>query len=136
MCSRGGRCTARIYRELKTITLLAPFDRADRNRIAVLAGCGESHGAFHLLGHRHYSAGGIDGARDRGVGRANGRRSWRVIECNVRERGGTHHCCDCALERPERRGQSVDYRLDHRQHSACARTVDLVRRDKVQRTAV
>src|SRR5258708_19901978 len=66
---------ARIYRELKTITLLAPFDRANRNRIAVLAGCGESHGAFHLLGHRHYSAGGIDGARDPGVGRANGRRN-------------------------------------------------------------
>ena len=43
----------------------------------------------------------------------------------------THHCCDCALERPERRGQSVDCRLDHRQHSACARAVDLVRRDKV-----
>ena len=67
------------YRELKTITLLAPFDRADRNRIAVLAGCGEFHGAFHLLGHRHYSAGGIDGARDRGVGRANGRRSRGLL---------------------------------------------------------
>ena len=53
-----------IYREVKTITHLAPFDRADRDRIAVLAGCEESHGAFHLLGHRHYSAGGMDGARD------------------------------------------------------------------------
>src|SRR2546430_17061889 len=88
---------ARIYRELKTITLLAPFFRADRNRIAVLAGCGESHGAFHLLGHRHYSSGGIDGARDRGVGRANGRRSRRGTEIPVWERGGTLHCCDCAL---------------------------------------
>src|SRR5258707_2973423 len=58
---------ARIYREVKTITLRAPFDRADRNRIAVLAGCGESYGTFHLLGHRHYSAGGIDCARDRSV---------------------------------------------------------------------
>src|SRR5258707_3035001 len=107
---------ARIYRELKTITLLAPFDRADRNRIAVLAGGGESHGAFHLLGHRHYSPGGIDGARDGGVGRANGRRSRRIIECHVWERGGTDHCRDCALKRSKQRGQSVDCRLDYRQH--------------------
>ena len=127
---------ARIYRELKTITLLAPFDRADRNRIAVLAGCGESHSAFYLLGHRHYSAGGMDGARDRGASGANGGRSRRAIECHVRERGGTDHCCDCALERLERRSQSVDCRLDYRQHSASARLVDLVRRDKVQRAAV
>src|SRR5437764_331598 len=41
---------ARIYRELKTITLLAPFYRADRNRIAVLAGCGDSHRADHTDG--------------------------------------------------------------------------------------
>src|SRR5438309_4672870 len=127
---------ARIYREVKTITLLAPFDRANRDRIAVLAGCGESHRAFHLLGHRHYSAGGMDGTRDRGVGRANGRRSRRVIECHVRERGGTHHCCDCALERHEQRGQSVDCRLDYWQHPACTRSLDLMRRDKVQRAAV
>ncbi len=53
-----------VHREVKTITHWAPFDCADRDCIAVLAGCGESHGAFHLLGHRHYSAGGMDGARD------------------------------------------------------------------------
>src|SRR4029077_817511 len=117
-----------VYREIKTITQLAPSVCSDRDCIAVLAGCGESHGAFHLLGHRHYSAGGLDGARDGGVGRANGRRSRRIIECNVWERGGTDHCRGCALERSERRGQSVDYGLDYRQHSARARAVDLVRR--------
>src|SRR6266513_2285693 len=52
------------------------------------------------------------------MGRATGRRSRRIIECHVWERGGTDHCCDCARERAERRGQSVDCRLDYRQHSA------------------
>src|SRR5205823_9960946 len=84
---------ARIYRELKTITLLAPFDRADRNRIAVLAECGESHGAFHLLGNRHYSAGGMDGALVRSIGSTNVRRCWQVHLRQVRDGVRSLQCC-------------------------------------------
>src|SRR6266436_3106547 len=103
-----------VHREIKTITYLAPFVCTDRDCNAVLAGCGESHGAFHLLGHRHYSAGGMDGASDGGVGRTNGRGSRRIIECHVWERGGTDHCRDCALERSKQRGQGVDHGLYYR----------------------
>src|SRR4029077_13965782 len=115
-----------VHREVKTITQLVPSVRADRDCIAVLPDCGESHGAFYLLGHRHYSAGGMDGPRDGGAGRANGRRSRRIIECHVWERGGTDYSRGCAFERSKQRGQSVDHGLDHRQHSARLWAVDLV----------
>jgi calcium/proton exchanger cax len=51
----------RLHREVKTITHLAPFACADCDRIAVLAGCKESHGTFYLFGDRDYSIGGMDG---------------------------------------------------------------------------
>src|SRR4029453_9989963 len=55
------------HREAKIITHCAPSVCADRDCNEVLAGCRESSGAFHFLGHRIYSVGGMDGTRDRGV---------------------------------------------------------------------
>ena len=65
-----------------------------------------------------------------------GEGSRRIIECHVWERGGTHHCRSCALERSNQRGQSVDHGLDNRRHSARLRAINLARGHKVQRAAV
>ena len=76
-----------VHRELKTITQLVPSVRVDRDCNAVLAGCGESHGAFHLLAHWHYSAGGMLEWPRGAVQIVRFRWSKTIVRSNYTERG-------------------------------------------------
>jgi len=109
---------------------LAPFDRAVRFA-AVLAGCGESHGAFHLLGIALFAADGW-GARPRPLAVRMGGGAGGIMNATFGNAAELDHCRDCA-SKAERRGQKR--RLPARLSATFsrARAVDLVRRHKVQR---
>ena len=90
----------------------------------------ESDRALRLLGHRHSSRFRLDWTRHRRARGTSGRRAGWILERHFRKCRGADHCRHRALQGPDQRGQGVDHRIDHREHSARSRPVHFLRRDQ------